>query len=105
MRSVVVVLPASMCAMIPMFRVFSSENCLGISLYLLPGRGQKKGPSWRAPYALHRLPVGKLCVGGLQGRVAVTRGQSTEDEETDRETRGPEGREPTGDDSRGSAGS
>src|SRR5215216_3526376 len=30
MRSVVVVLPASMCAMIPMFRVFSSGNVRGI---------------------------------------------------------------------------
>src|ERR1700712_1498494 len=31
MRSVVVVLPASMCAMIPMFRVFWRENLRGIS--------------------------------------------------------------------------
>src|SRR5665213_999897 len=30
MRSVVVVLPASMCAMIPMLRVFSRGNALGI---------------------------------------------------------------------------
>src|SRR5436190_543965 len=48
MRSVVVVLPASMCAMIPMLRVFSSGNFRGISL--LPrcpirGSGHKKGPS------------------------------------------------------------
>jgi hypothetical protein len=32
MRSVVVVLPASMCAMIPMLRVFSSGKLLGIVL-------------------------------------------------------------------------
>src|ERR1700729_3095600 len=31
MRSVVVVLPASMCAMIPMFRVFSSVNLRGMA--------------------------------------------------------------------------
>jgi hypothetical protein len=32
MRSVVVVLPASMCAMMPMFRVLSRETCLGIAI-------------------------------------------------------------------------
>src|SRR5438552_8440396 len=31
MRSVVVVLPASMCAMMPMFRVFANGVCLGIA--------------------------------------------------------------------------
>jgi hypothetical protein len=35
--------------MIPMLRVFSSENCLGISLCLIPGRGQKKGPACGPP--------------------------------------------------------
>jgi hypothetical protein len=49
MRSVVVVLPASMCAMIPMLRVFWSENLRGIDLVgvLLGGGGQGKkiGPS------------------------------------------------------------
>src|ERR1700730_4431022 len=35
MRSVVVVFPASMCAMMPMFRVFSSGTCRDISLSVL----------------------------------------------------------------------
>jgi hypothetical protein len=34
MRSVVVVLPASMWAMMPMFRVLSNGDCLGIFLTL-----------------------------------------------------------------------
>src|SRR5262245_32371222 len=33
MRSVVVVLPASMCAMIPMFRVFSMGSSRGMSVF------------------------------------------------------------------------
>src|SRR3954453_21668037 len=48
MRSVVVVLPASMCAMIPMLRVFSRENFLGIDqdpgFKLGVGPGEKNGP-------------------------------------------------------------
>jgi hypothetical protein len=62
MRSVVVVLPASMCAMIPMLRIFSSGNVrgmwsvmavwavevdLGSAAYLLPASaafGHEKGP-------------------------------------------------------------
>src|SRR5579875_1923003 len=36
MRSVVVVLPASMCAMIPMLRVLASSAALAISLSRLP---------------------------------------------------------------------
>jgi hypothetical protein len=44
MRSVVVVLPASICAMIPILRVFWSENCLAMSLLRIPGWEQKKGP-------------------------------------------------------------
>jgi hypothetical protein len=35
MRSVVVVLPASMCAMMPIFRVRSSGACLAIDVLLL----------------------------------------------------------------------
>src|ERR1700689_2335230 len=80
MRSVVVVLPASMCAMIPMFRVFwrlnlrgmvfcslvSLEAVLGWSgeLSFGPDAGKKRGPP--GPRA---LPVesrfGSLCAEGL----------------------------------------
>src|SRR5579863_7046240 len=55
MRSVVVVLPASMCAMIPMLRVFSRAKALGILDFCRLGRvtprrsaylaaGKKRGP-------------------------------------------------------------
>src|SRR6185437_12916356 len=48
MRSVVVVLPASMCAMIPMLRVFSSVYLRGISdwggLRPVGASGEKNGP-------------------------------------------------------------
>ena len=45
MRSVVVVLPASMCAMIPMFRVLSSVNWRAMaSLDLYSGLSNKNGP-------------------------------------------------------------
>src|SRR4051794_38821528 len=51
MRSVVVVLPASMCAMIPMFRVLSRENLRGIS-QSAGGRGSGGcGQRKRAPRA------------------------------------------------------
>src|SRR4051794_13584671 len=51
MRSVVVVLPASMCAMIPMFRVFWRENLRGIS-ESAGGRGSSGcGQRKRAPRA------------------------------------------------------
>ena len=36
MRSLTVVLPASMCAMMPMFRMFESGTCLGMVLFSLP---------------------------------------------------------------------
>src|SRR5690242_8377116 len=50
MRSVVVVLPASMCAMIPMFRVFSRLNLRGMKFLGVEGplqlvSGHEKGPS------------------------------------------------------------
>src|SRR4051794_23762936 len=53
MRSVVVVLPASMCAMIPMLRVFSSGNLRGIDLAGLGGlrRFGAGGQKERAPRA------------------------------------------------------
>jgi hypothetical protein len=44
MRSVVVVLPASMCAMIPMLRVFSSGNLRGMDQLLDGGGGIRNGP-------------------------------------------------------------
>src|ERR1700712_5065543 len=51
MRSVVVVLPASMCAMIPMFRVFWRENLRGMS-ESAGGRGSGGcGQRKRAPRA------------------------------------------------------
>src|SRR3954471_5493142 len=52
MRSVVVVLPASMCAMIPMFRVLSRENLRGISESAgVGGSGGGCGQRKRAPRA------------------------------------------------------
>src|SRR3954452_2025231 len=51
MRSVVVVLPASMCAMIPMFRVLSRENLRGISQSAGGGGSGGCGQRKRAPRA------------------------------------------------------
>src|SRR4051812_7455018 len=51
MRSVVVVLPASMCAMIPMFRVLSRENLRGISVSAGVGGSGGCGQRKRAPRA------------------------------------------------------
>jgi hypothetical protein len=44
MRSVVVVLPASICAMIPMFRVFWREYLRGMRKRVDLGVGKKNGP-------------------------------------------------------------
>src|SRR5258708_21574827 len=47
MRSVVVVLPASMCAMMPMLRVSLSEPCLAMTLPVFPwhlGGPSRTGP-------------------------------------------------------------
>src|SRR5437899_11858677 len=55
MRSVVVVLPASMWAMIPMLRVFSSEYCRSTSAALPPydsSSHAKRGVSLRPPLHL-----------------------------------------------------
>src|SRR5437588_4621502 len=52
MRSVVVVLPASICAMMPMFRVFSSGNASAINLDSPP-------PAQPGTYVLAR-PYGPL---------------------------------------------
>ena len=48
MRSVVVVFPASMCAMMPMLRVFSSGNLRGMKSGVGGRRRQEKknGPKW-----------------------------------------------------------
>src|SRR4051794_31359889 len=51
MRSVVVVLPASMCAMIPMLRVLSRENLRGISECAGGGGSGGCGQRKRAPRA------------------------------------------------------
>src|SRR3954452_17016074 len=75
MRSVVVVLPASMWAMIPMFRVFSSVNLRGMEDSLLCLRsscvrgalaaGKETGPA--GPVSLHMLrgPVRKWAMSRL----------------------------------------
>src|SRR5215475_14129376 len=59
MRSVVVVLPASMWAMMPMFRVFSSEYCRSTSLlfFLLPAAlDGHPGPRAPSPCGSRRAP-------------------------------------------------
>src|SRR5438105_13825100 len=59
MRSVVVVLPASMCAMNPILRVFSSEYLRGIGEVFVGGGlipGQKKRPL--GPHARILITVG-----------------------------------------------
>src|SRR2546422_409529 len=53
MRSVVVVFPASMWAMMPMFRIRSSGVTLGISSYLVGAR------QWRAPTPLVSKNAGR----------------------------------------------
>src|ERR1019366_7737738 len=78
MRSVVVVLPASMCAMIPMLRVFSRGNSLGIvgcggrcgrscvACLRRPGAGKKIGPVGPRRVLL-KPPPASLCGRGLHG--------------------------------------
>src|SRR5205823_7764567 len=62
MRSVVVVLPASMCAMMPMFRVFSSEYCRSTAFLVspvdrvLPPRS-KEGGQAAAPLSVDVAPL------------------------------------------------
>src|SRR4051794_31887894 len=83
MRSVVVVLPASMWAMIPMFRVFSSVNLRGmrarcVVVACVGGvkalRPKKRGP--RGPYVTHGcFPIGGgLCVAALHEQRVQSRG-------------------------------
>src|SRR6185312_9336957 len=63
MRSVVVVLPASMCAMIPMLRVFSRENFLGID--------QDPVSVWGMVAENKNGPLGPTRAAGLVGPVRV----------------------------------
>src|SRR4051794_23751894 len=55
MRSVVVVLPASMCAMIPMFRVFSSGKLRAMS----PKSSSRSKPQKKAPGGPAKRPAKK----------------------------------------------
>jgi hypothetical protein len=55
MRSVVVVLPASMCAMIPMLRVFSSATLRAMSSGLRAEKRPSPGPL--LPSAIARMGV------------------------------------------------
>src|SRR4051794_20287653 len=80
MRSVVVVLPASMWAMIPMFRVFSSVNLRGMEISLLclrsscvgcPDSGQRNGPL--GARVVHMLRGGPIR-SGLMSRVTPCEG-------------------------------
>src|SRR5215210_7266346 len=69
MRSVVVVLPASMWAMIPMFRVFSSVNLRGMGS--LSGRWQKKrAPRARTNFLRGLCPNAGLCLECLHRKKA-----------------------------------
>src|SRR6185312_10868502 len=60
MRSVVVVLPASMCAMIPMFRVFWRENLRGISESAGGGGSEKSGCGQRKRASRARAHVRRV---------------------------------------------
>ena len=61
MRSVVVVLPASMCAMMPMLRVFSSDPVLAMSLIPVSHFAHRKGP-FRAPCSVSCSPGASYVV-------------------------------------------
>src|SRR3954466_2501623 len=68
MRSVVVVFPASMCAMMPIFRILSSGVVRGIaSLYSAKTRGDQDAPRM-GPVSLrcHREAFGLLDAGSLK---------------------------------------
>src|SRR5919198_4297023 len=68
MRSVVVVLPASMWAMIPMLRVFSREYLRGMDQLKDRGVGKKNGPLGPAR-TTGLLPGGRaMCSGSPFGR-------------------------------------
>src|SRR3954453_16095471 len=70
MRSVVVVLPASMCAMIPMFRVFSSGKLRAMSpKFSSRDKPQKKapgGPAKRPAKKNRKLPERRAMIAALR---------------------------------------
>src|SRR5215218_3243459 len=75
MRSVVVVLPASMCAMIPMFRVFSSGKLRGMvskssssSSRDKPQKKAPKGPAKRPAKKKRKLPERGAMIAALRRR-------------------------------------
>src|SRR4051794_4156823 len=72
MRSVVVVLPASMCAMIPMFRVFSSGKLRAMVPKSSSGdKPQKKapgGPAKRPAKKQRKLPERRAMIAALRRR-------------------------------------
>src|SRR5262245_62438117 len=73
MRSVVVVLPASMCAMMPMLRVFANGDCLGITRYSgLVARCSSLPPVVGERLVGFRHPVRVLAL--LDGAAAQVRG-------------------------------
>src|SRR5581483_8795669 len=57
MRSVVVVLPASMCAMMPMFRVFSRGTCRAISISRTTRIGAHVAPIQSKSDLMFRFPL------------------------------------------------
>src|SRR3989442_13888602 len=75
MRSVVVVLPASIWAMIPMLRVFSSEYCRSTSASLPPydSLHEKRGVRLRPPlyFVLWLPPIMRERLVGLRHLVRV----------------------------------
>src|SRR3954453_17846729 len=77
MRSVVVVLPASMCAMIPMFRVFSSEYLRGMWKRAgCGGADVKNGPLGPARTATSGVDDGALSARGLHVREVAGRARA-----------------------------
>src|SRR6186997_112782 len=72
MRSVVVVLPASMCAMIPMFRVFSSGKLRAMvpksSIGSKPQKKAPGGPAKRPAKKQRKLPERRAMIAALQRR-------------------------------------
>src|SRR6478735_1672015 len=72
MRSVVVVLPASMCAMMPMFRVFSSGKLRAMvpksSSGDKPQKRAPRGPAKRPAKKLPKLPERRAMIAALRRR-------------------------------------
>src|SRR5215469_1432362 len=70
MRSVVVVLPASMCAMIPMFRVFSSGKLRAMvpksSSGDKPQKRPPRGPAKRPARKHRKLPERRAMIAALR---------------------------------------